>query len=40
MFIELSLEGSIVPDCFDESRSVFIPKTSDIDENGRDALRP
>ena len=39
------LEGGAVPDCFAESRTVFIPKTSDIDDNGRiirspDALRP
>ena len=39
------LEGSAVPDCFVESRTVFIPKTSDIDDNGTiirspDALRP
>ena len=38
------LEGE-VPDHVAESRSVFIPKTSDIDDNGRiirspDALRP
>ena len=39
------LEGSTIPDCFAESRTVSIPKTSDIDDNGRiirspDALRP
>ena len=39
------LEGSATPDCFAESRTVFIPMTSDIDDNGRiirspDALRP
>ena len=39
------LEGGAVPDCFAKSRTVFIPKTSDIDDNGRtirspDALRP
>ena len=39
------LEGSAIPDCFAEGRTVFIPKTSDIDDNGRiirspDALRP
>ena len=39
------LKGGAVPDCFAESRTVFIPKTSDIDDNGRiirspDALRP
>ena len=39
------LEGSAIPDCFAERRTVFIPKTSDIDDNGRiirspDALRP
>ena len=39
------LEGGTVPEHFAESRSVFIPKTSDIDDNGRiirspDALRP
>ena len=39
------LEGSAIPDCFAESKTVFIPKTSDIDDHGRiirslDALRP
>ena len=39
------LEGGTVPDHFAESRTVFIPKTSDIDDNGRiirspDAFRP
>ena len=39
------LEGGTVPEHFAESRTVFIPKTSDIDDNGRiirspDALRP
>ena len=39
------LEGGAVPDHFAESGTVFIPKTSDIDDNGRiirspDALRP
>ena len=39
------LEGGTVPDHFAESGTVFIPKTSDIDDNGRvirspDALRP
>ena len=39
------LEGSNIPDCFAESRTVFIPKTSDTDDLGRiilspDALRP
>ena len=39
------LEGGAVRDCFAESRIVFIPKTSDIDDNGRilrspDAIRP
>ena len=39
------LEGSAVPDCFAESRTVCIPETSDIDDHGRiirspDALRP
>ena len=39
------LEGSTIPDCFAESRTIFIPKTSDIDDFGRiirspDALRP
>ena len=39
------LEGGAVPDCFAESRTVFISKTSDIDDSGRiirsqDALRP
>ena len=39
------LEGNAIPDCCAESRTVFIPKTSDIDDNGRiirspDALRP
>ena len=29
------LEGSAIPDCFAESRTVFIPKTSGIDDNGR-----
>ena len=39
------LEGSTIPDCFAESRTVFIPNTSDADDVGRiirspDALRP
>ena len=39
------LEGGTVPENFAESRTAFIPKTSDIDDNGRiirspDALRP
>ena len=39
------LEGNAIPDCFAESGTVFTPKTSDIDDNGRiirspDALRP
>ena len=39
------LEGSTIPDCFAESRTVFIPKTSDTDDLGRilrspDAHRP
>ena len=39
------LEGRNIPDCFAESRTVFIPKTSDTDDLGRiirslDALRP
>ena len=39
------LEGGTVPEHFAESGTVFIPKTSDIDDNGRiirspDALRP
>ena len=39
------LEGSVIPDCFAESRTVYIPKTSDVDDLGRiirspDALRP
>ena len=39
------LEGSTITDCFDESRTVCIPKTSDVDDHGRiirslDALRP
>ena len=39
------LEGSAIPDCFAESRTVFISKTSDTDDNGRiigssGALRP
>ena len=39
------LEGGAVPDHFAESRTGFIPKTSDIDDSGRiirspDALRP
>ena len=39
------LEGGTVPEHFAESRTVFIPKSSDIDDNGRiirspDALRP
>ena len=42
---EYLLEGGTVPEHFAESRTVFIPKTSDIDDNGRiirspDALRP
>ena len=39
------LEGSSIPDCFAESRTVFIPNTSDTDVHGRiigspDAVRP
>ena len=39
------LEGRDIPDCLAESRTVFIPKTSDTDDLGRiirspDALRP
>ena len=39
------VEVVAIPDCFAESRTVFIPKTSDIDDHGRiirspDALRP
>ena len=39
------LEGSTIPDCFAESRAVFIPKTTDTDDIERifrslDALRP
>ena len=39
------LEGRNIPDCFAESRTVFVPKTSDTDDLGRiirslDALRP
>ena len=39
------LEGNTIPDCFAESRTVFITKTSDTDDLGRiirslDALRP
>ena len=39
------LGGSAIPDCFAECRTIFIPKTSDIDDFGRiirslDALRP
>ena len=39
------LEGSVTPDCFAESRTVLIPKSSDVDNNGRivrspEALRP
>ena len=39
------LEGRSIPTCFAESRTVFTPKTSDIDDLGRiirspDALRP
>ena len=39
------LEGSTIPDCFAESRTVFVPKTSDTDDLGRiirspDVLRP
>ena len=30
------LGGGTVPEHFDESRTVFIPKTSDIDDNGKD----
>ena len=33
------LEGCTIPDCFAESRTVFIPKTSDTDDLGR-ILRP
>ena len=40
-----AVEFSTIPDCFAESRTVFIPKTSDTDDLGRiirspDALRP
>ena len=43
--VKYLLEGGSVPEHFAESRTVFIPKTSDIDDNGRiirspDALRP
>ena len=39
------MEGSAIPDCSAESRTVFIPKTPDTDDLGRitrspDALRP
>ena len=39
------LEGSGIPDCFADSATVLVPKTSDIDDHGRiirspDALRP
>ena len=39
------LEGSVTPDCFAESRTVLIPKSSDVDNNERivrspEALRP
>ena len=39
------LEGGTIPALFAESRSVFIPKSSDVDNNGRivrspEALRP
>ena len=39
------LEGNTIPDCSVESRTVFIPETSDTDDLGRvirspDALRP
>ena len=34
------VEGGAVPDCFAESRTVFIPKTSDIDDNGRNIRSP
>ena len=39
------LEGSTIPDCFAQGRTVFIPETSDIDDHGTiirspDALRP
>ena len=39
------LEGNAILDCFAESRTVFIPKSSDIDDLGRilrspDTLRP
>ena len=39
------LEGGVVPALFAESRTVFIPKSSDVDNNGRivssaEALRP
>ena len=45
MLAESLLEGVAVPEHFAESRTVFIPQTSDIDDNGRiirspDALRP
>ena len=29
------LEGRIIPTCFAESRTVFVPKTSDTDDLGR-----
>ena len=40
-----ALEGSTIPTCFAESKTVFIPRTSDTDDLGRiirspDALRP
>ena len=43
--INIFLEGGTVPEHFAESRTVFISKTSDIDDNGRivrslEALRP
>ena len=42
---QAELEGSTIPDCFAESRTVFILKTFDTDDLGRiirspDALRP
>ena len=45
VLINFVLEGNTIPDCFAESRTVFIPKTSGTDDLGRiirspDALRP
>ena len=34
------LEGSAIPDCFAERRTVFIPTTSDIDDVGRITRSP